>query len=528
MPASVITLRGVTALTPEGRALFTQLNLGFSSERTGLVGRNGVGKSTLLRLIAGDVKPDAGAVECSVTVVWLRQGCGATIRGTVAELFGIEAALARLARIEAGQGTLADFSAADWTLPARFESAVLGSGLDVRADTRIETLSGGQRTRLALAALLFGEPQFLLLDEPTNDLDSEGRAAVLDLLANWRGGALVVSHDRNLLGQMDCIVELTGLGATRYGGNWLHYQASKQAELAAVERDVADARKQLAATQRSAQQRVERKARSDGAGRRKRARGDAPKILLDARKERSEATGGGNARLAEARQAAAESALQTARDKVEILQALSIDFPSVGLARGKTVLELEAVTAGYAPLQPVLQDVSLSVSGPGRVALTGPNGSGKSTLVAVITGELAPLSGRVACRVDWARLDQRTGLLAEHATVLDNFRRQNPGLPDEACRGALARLGFRAAAALQEVASLSGGERLRAALACVLGGESPPQLLLLDEPTNHLDLEAIAVLEAGLRAYDGALLVVSHDEAFLDAIGIDRRISLGN
>ncbi|WP_116368618.1 ABC-F family ATP-binding cassette domain-containing protein [Parahaliea mediterranea] len=527
MPASVITLRGVTALTPEGHSLFSQLNLSLSVERTGLVGRNGVGKSTLLRLMAGDLRPDSGSIDCPLRLGWLRQGHGAATRGTVAALFGIGEDLARLARIEAGHGSLGDFSAADWTLPARFESAIAGAGLAVAADTSIDTLSGGQRTRLALAALLFKEPQYLLLDEPTNDLDRDGRRAVLQLLADWNGGALVVSHDRELLGEMDSIVELTSLGATRYGGNWQHYRAQKQAELTAIGREVADARKQLAAVQRSTQQRLERKARTDGAGRRKRARGDAPKILLDAQKQRSEASGGSSVRLGEARQAEAEQALQAARQKVEVQKPVVVELASSALAAGKTVLTLEAVNAGYDLRQPVLQQLSLALRGPERVALVGPNGAGKSTLLALVAGELEPFSGSVACQVDCARLDQRAALLQAHGTVLESFCRYHPGLAEGACREALARLGFRAAAALQPVASLSGGERLRAALACVLGGPRPPQLLLLDEPTNHLDLEAIAALEAGLGSYDGALLVASHDQAFLQAIGIERYITLG-
>jgi ATPase subunit of ABC transporter with duplicated ATPase domains len=176
----------------------------------------------------------------------------------------------------------------------------------------------------------------------------------------------------------------------------------------------------------------------------------------------------------------------------------------------------------------VISDVSLTITGPERIAVTGPNGSGKTTLLALVTGQLQPLAGRVQVLTDFALLDQRVSLLDPAESIRDNFRRLNPEADENACRAALARFMFRADAALQLAASLSGGQMLRAGLACVLGATRPPALLILDEPTNHLDIDSIQAVEAGLRAYDGALLVVSHDEAFLEAVGISRRLALSS
>jgi ATPase subunit of ABC transporter with duplicated ATPase domains len=178
------------------------------------------------------------------------------------------------------------------------------------------------------------------------------------------------------------------------------------------------------------------------------------------------------------------------------------------------------------PGQAIVQGLSFEVRGAERIALAGANGSGKSTLLHVITGALAPFEGEARVHVPFVMLDQQVGLLDPAGTIRDNFRRLNPQADENACRAALARLRFRADAALQPVGTLSGGERLRAALACVLGGAIPPQLLILDEPTNHLDIASLEAVEAGLLAYDGAILVVSHDEAFLARIGITRRLEL--
>ncbi|MBP0579722.1 ABC-F family ATP-binding cassette domain-containing protein [Labrys sp. LIt4] len=525
MPAS-ITLSHLSWSTPDGHALFSGLDLSFGPERSGLVGRNGVGKTTLLKLISGDLQPRSGRVIVHGSLGRLRQAVQVGPDETVADLFGVTDALALLARAEAGQASTEELSAADWTLETRLAAALARVGLPIEPGTALTTLSGGQRTRAGLAALVFAEPDFLLLDEPTNNLDREGRRAVIDLLAGWRGGAVVVSHDRELLEAMDAIVELTSLGANVYGGNWSQYRARKALDLAAARRDLTEAEKRLDETERKAQIATERKARKDSTGRKARAKGDAPLLLLDAKKERSEKSGGAGARLAERQQSQASETLAKARERLEILQPLSVRLAPTGLPADKVVLRLDALRFGYEPLRPVLDGLSFTLAGPQRVAVTGRNGSGKTTLLGLITGRLQPQAGSVWVLPGAALLDQEASLLDPCETIRDNFKRLNPQSDENACRSALARFMFRADAALQKAGSLSGGQMLRAGLACVLGGERPPSFLILDEPTNHLDIDAIEAVEAGLRAYDGALLVVSHDESFLDAIGISHRLEL--
>ncbi|MAQ83397.1 MAG: ABC transporter [Maritimibacter sp.] len=523
MPHS-ITLSNLSWSTPDGHSLFNGLSLTLGPERTGLIGRNGVGKSTLLRLIAAQTTPSAGTVSVTGRIGVLRQEVRPTPGETVADLFGVTDALAVLARAEAGTATVEDLSIADWTLEDRIAAALGQIGLDADAATPLASLSGGQRTRAGLAALIFDAPDILLLDEPTNNLDRDGRAAVLDLLADWRGAAVVVSHDRDVLRAVDAIVELTTLGATRYGGGYDLYRAQKDLELAAAAHDMATAERQRDEVRRAAQARAERKARTDSAGRRLRASGSQGKMLMDKAKERSEASGGASARLAETRLADAEDSPDNARSRIEVLETVKMDLPSSGLPAGRQVLTVTDLHAGYGA--PVLRALSLAVVGPERIAVTGPNGVGKSTLLKVLTGALPAMSGTAAVHVPYAMLDQSLGVLDPGMSVLDNYRARNPGDDVNAARAVLARFLFRGDAALVPAGRLSGGQMLRAGLACALGGK-PPELLILDEPTNHLDLGAIEALEAALRGYDGALLVVSHDRAFLDAVGITREVALG-
>lgn len=521
-----VTLSRLTYTGPDGQPLFSNLDLTFGTGRTGLVGRNGVGKTTLLRLMTGELVPASGSVTVIGRVGVLRQSVQPGPDDTIADLFGVRTGLDLLARAMAGAAGADELAEADWTLDARLAEALETLALDVEPDTLLSTLSGGQRTRAALAALVFDVADLILLDEPTNNLDADGRAAVADMLAQWRGAAIVISHDRDLLDRMDAIVELTSLGATTYGGNFSQYRERKALELAAVQRDLSVAERQVRDAARAAQDAREKQDKRDAGGRRKGAKGDMPKIVMGGLKRRAEATAGGLDRLAEKQADAAQIQAAEARSKIEVLSPFAVKLAPSGLPAGKVVLRASDLTGGYDPEVPVISNASLEIVGPERVAITGPNGSGKTTLLKLLTGALQPSGGNVQIGGPMALLDQQVGLLERHDTILANFQRLNPDSAINDCRSALAAFKFRNDAALQSVGTLSGGEMLRAGLACVLGGKTPPMLVVLDEPTNHLDIEAIEIVEAGLRAYDGALLVISHDRSFLENIGVTREIAL--
>jgi ATPase subunit of ABC transporter with duplicated ATPase domains len=319
---------------------------------------------------------------------------------------------------------------------------------------------------------------------------------------------------------------MTSLGATRYGGNWSRYRERRSLELAAIERDLAGAEKRVADIKLTTQVTAERKARRDVGGKKKAAKGDMPRIVTGGMKRRAENTHGANARLAERLRSQAVDEVLAARERIEILQPLSVTLPLTGLPATKVVLRVDGVTAGYRSEKPVLRDLSFEITGPERIAVTGPNGSGKTTLLSLVSGGLRSFSGTVRVPVKVSMLDQRVSVLNPALSIRDNFRLLDPEADENDCRAALARFMFRDDAALQRVGTLSGGQMLRAGLACVLGCSQPPSLLVLDEPTNNLDVDSIAAVEAGLSAYDGALLVVSHDEMFLEAIGVTRRLEL--
>lgn len=523
--SSYLTLSSLSAATPDGRTLFTDLTLSVGIERIGLVGRNGSGKSTLLRIAAGEVAPSAGSVHRRGTTGMLVQHC--RDEEVIAEALGIAAPLAMHARIERGDGTDADFDAVDWTLPAIVETAMADTGLaGLDLQRPMGSLSGGERTRIGIARLAIQRPDLLLLDEPTNNLDRAGRAAIERLVAAWPGGVLVASHDRTLLDHMDRIVELSSVGIRIVGGGWSAFAAAREAEhiRAEAERDRADAT--LRATRLAAQAAREAKDRRDKAGRAFAARGSEPKILLGAQKERAENSGGHARRLAERQTEDAARSSEAARARIEILTPLTIDLPATHLPSQAEVLVMDEATVDLGGRR--FGPWTLDIHGPERVAITGANGAGKSTLLRLATGDLAPVTGTVRRgRERTAKLDQHVGLLDDRDTILGNMRRLHPTLDSEAIHASCARFAFRNRDADRIVGSLSGGERLRAGLAAALSGPQPPWLLILDEPTNHLDIQSVEVLERALQTFDGALIVVSHDRSFLDAIGVQRSMEVG-
>jgi ATPase subunit of ABC transporter with duplicated ATPase domains len=525
--SALISVDDLSISTPDSRLLFSGLSLSVGAERLGLVGRNGCGKSTLLSVLTGAREPSGGTVRRFAACALMDQSPPVAGR-TWADGLGVAADWARLSRIEAGTPKEDDLDQVDWTLESRIAQALDQAGLPARdPDSPLEATSGGQRTRIAIARLFLQKPDLLLLDEPTNNLDAEGRALILDLVREWPGGVILASHDRELLEEMDRIVELTPAGCHLVTGGWSAFEAERAARRERVAREIETAGASLDQMRKAAQQRVERKARSDKQGRAVRREGSEDKLVLNARRQRAEGTEGRLKAVSDRQMEAAQTSLAEARAKQAAITPLSIDLPASGLAAGQKVLALEAVSCARGG-RPVLQDVSLEIRGPERIHLTGPNGGGKSTLLALAAGRLAPDRGAVFRREgEIVMLDQHAELLDREESVLENCRRANPEISAHEARALLARFAFRNEAALKKAGQLSGGERLRAGLACALGAARPPKLLILDEPSNHLDLEAIEVLEAALAGYDGALLIASHDPAFCERVGFDRAIEIG-
>jgi len=333
---------------------------------------------------------------------------------------------------------------------------------------------------------------------------------------------VMISHDRTLLELMDEIVELSPIGLAVYGGNYSHYVAAREQEQQAFQATLQGERTQAKREQREMAVQMERQQRRYARGDRNARDGSQTKLITNAQKERCENSQGKlrlNQQLAreQQQQRIADARARCAADIQRIMLP-----PETVAPNGKLVLQLNDLVLPFGHVAPI----SFTLTGPLRMAITGANGSGKSTLLQVIAGRLAPRAGEVICTVEVGWLDQHAGLEHPDRTAVQWLHESNPELPEAEARTRLAQLGIDADRVLLQTAQLSGGERLKIALAALLHAHRPPQLLLLDEPDNHLDLPSKLALEQMLGQYQGALLVVSHDDAFIEALGVDQTLHL--
>lgn len=506
---------------PNGESVFAGLDATFPDGATGLIGRNGSGKSTLLRMLAGELRPSSGSVQGPSRIGYLPQQLVLQADRTVSDVLGVANVLEALDRVTAGDGRPADFETIGdrWDLEGEIVATVerLGfSGLDL--SRRIDTVSGGEAVLLAFAGLLLAEPEVLLLDEPTNNLDRRARGLLTEAVRRWRGPLIMVSHDRELLEAVGQIAELRDGELRFFGGAFSAYQAALEVEQHAARQAVRSAEGDLKRQQRElSEMRIKLDRRQRFA---KAQAGNIPKIVANGKKRMAQVSAGKLKGGHEADVAQAKVRLDEAEETIRDDDLIRIDLRRTAVPAGRDVLLLDDVV-----LRTGVR-VTVHLRGPDRIAVVGPNGVGKTTLVDAITGAVPPVSGRVDLRVPTRVLPQRLTVLDDHETVLDGVSRLAPGADDNTLRAELARFLLDAATITRPVGSLSGGERFRASLAALLLAEPAPQLLILDEPTNNLDLDSVAQLTSALNSYQGALLVISHDEPFLADLHLTGRLPL--
>ncbi|PJN38925.1 ABC transporter [Streptomyces sp. CB02959] len=512
---------------PDDTPVFAGLSFTVGAGHTGLVAPNGSGKSTLLKLIAGELRPTAGALTVNGTIGYLPQTLPLTGEPTVAEVLGVDAVIRAIDAVESGDVGEEHFTTIgdDWDIEERTRAQLDRLGLGHLAlDRTLGTLSGGQIVSLGLAAQLLKRPDVLLLDEPTNNLDLEARHRLYDVLSDWNGSLLLVSHDRALLDRMERIAELDRGELRLYGGNFTQYQEAVRAEQEVAEKNVRNAEQELKREKREMQQARERAERRASNAARNLKNAGLPRIFAGNMKRGAQESAGRAGQMHATRVNEAQARLDEAGRAVRDEQRLVLELPDTDVPAGRTVVLGERMQIRRGERNLFAGDgVDLTIRGPERIALTGPNGAGKTTLLRMTSGELALESGDIK-RADGriAVLSQRLDLLDPDRTVAENFAVFAPRRPEAERMNLLARFLFRGPRAHLPVRVLSGGERLRATLACVLCAEPAPQLLLLDEPTNNLDLVGAGQLESALACYRGAFVVVSHDERFLARIGVDR------
>ena len=576
-----ITLDHISYAHPSEPPLFVNLSAVFSAPLTGLIGDNGCGKTTLMRLILGDLTPDSGSLAVPERMAYLPQDLGLDREQTLAELCGISEILWALQAVESGEYSpeLYDTIGDNWDVEERTLTALAtygftpGTQVDrdnpdtVRAlfARQMHSFSGGEAVIAALASLMVSDPEFILLDEPTNNLDSAAKAQLFTALEALPCPALIISHDRDLLERMHVIAELhadrQGLAHLRlFEGNYSTYRQALDTEQQAAQRRVSEAKNRVRSAHREwvhAQEIISKNMAQVW-------KDDQPDTILALAKDASRQAAAKLRVLRVGKQEQAQEEYQNAQNEVRVQEKIYAELSQQPLPAGRKVLELSRVDSRcvdsrvsretFAIQQPTKVDSlhispagadsesqqgtpaerpeHLILSGPEHLRITGANGSGKTTLLEAIAHAGDPEyrspvepAYRVEYCIEGAYIPQRITLDPE-LTLLQSVQRANPGVSEQHLRDQLARLLFRRESVHHKTSELSGGERFRAAVAQVLLADPVPQLLMLDEPTNNLDISSVDWLVQALEAYTGALIVVSHDEDFCRRIRIDRTLNL--
>ena len=576
-----ITLDHISYAHPSEPPLFVNLSAVFSAPLTGLIGDNGCGKTTLMRLILGDLTPDSGSLAVPERMAYLPQDLGLDREQTLAELCGISEILWALQAVESGEYSpeLYDTIGDNWDVEERTLTALAtygftpGTQVDrdnpdtVRAlfARQMHSFSGGEAVIAALASLMVSDPEFILLDEPTNNLDSAAKAQLFTALEALPCPALIISHDRDLLERMHVIAELhadrQGLAHLRlFEGNYSTYRQALDTEQQAAQRRVSEAKNRVRSAHREwvhAQEIISKNMAQVW-------KDDQPDTILALAKDASRQAAAKLRVLRVGKQEQAQEEYQNAQNEVRVQEKIYAELSQQPLPAGRKVLELSRVDSRcvdsrvsretFAIQQPTKVDSlhispagadsesqqgtpaerpeHLILSGPEHLGITGANGSGKTTLLEAIAHAGDPEyrspvepAYRVEYCIEGAYIPQRITLDPE-LTLLQSVQRANPGVSEQHLRDQLARLLFRRESVHHKTSELSGGERFRAAVAQVLLADPVPQLLMLDEPTNNLDISSVDWLVQALEAYTGALIVVSHDEDFCRRIRIDRTLAL--
>lgn len=563
-----ISIQQISYIHPDKEVLFSDLNFAISKgQKLGLVGNNGCGKSTLLQIIAGQLSPSSGVIVRPDDLYYIPQHFGQYDSLTIAQALRIERKQQALHAILSGDASNENFVVLDddWNIEERSIAALDLWGLgQFTLSYPMNLLSGGEKTRVFLAGMDIHHPPVILMDEPTNHLDSSGRQRLYDWVEKCRSTLLVVSHDRTLLNLLPEICELEKHQINYYGGNYEFYKEQKTLMQEALQQRIEEKEKALRIAHKVARETAERRDKQNVRGEKNHIKKGVPRIVLNALQGKSEKS---TSKLNSTHQEKAEKLTDERnqlRSSLSPTATLKTDFNSSSLHTGKILVTAKEINFGYhpnsinshiqmnneanladtgnhpSPDSNDIQDnsdfkqqlwqtpISFQLKSGDRLRIEGANGSGKTTLLKLITGQLRPQEGNLTrMEFTYVYLNQEYSIIDNRNSILEQaYAFNNRNLPEHEIKTILNRYLFPASEWDKSCRKLSGGEKMRLAFCCLMISNNTPDMFILDEPTNNLDIQSIEIITATIKNYTGTVIVISHDDYFIQEIGIEQRILL--
>ncbi|PZF72244.1 ribosomal protection-like ABC-F family protein [Taibaiella soli] len=528
----MLTLQNLTYVHPNKDLLFDNLNITINKqEKIALIGNNGIGKSTLLRIMAGILAPTSGTVKTDSKPYYIPQHFGQYNELSVAAALRIDDKLRALRAILNGDVTEKNMTLLDddWTIEERCQEALRYwdlAGLDLFQ--RMDKLSGGQKTKVFLAGIIIHEPEIVLLDEPSNHLDATSRIALYNYIESTNETLIVVSHDRTLLNLLPEVFELSKKGITAYGGNYEFYVTQKAVEANAFSEDLKSKEKALRKAKDVERESIERQQKLDARGKKKQEKAGLPTISMNTLRNNAEKSTAKTKDVHAEKVSSISDELNQLRKEMPDKDKMKIGFDDSALHIGKVLITAGDINYDYGSRPLWQQPLSFQIISGDRIAIKGTNGSGKTTLIRIILGELQPTSGTIQ-RADSSSIyiDQDYSLIDNKRTVYEQAESFNTGhLQEHEVKSKLTHFLFTKKYWDKPCSALSGGEKMRLILCCLTIKNTAPDVIILDEPTNNLDIQNIEILTAAINEYIGTIIVVSHDAYFLEQIGISREIAV--
>ena len=529
----MLTIQNLSYTHPDKNLLFSNINLIVNpNEKIALIGNNGAGKTTLLRIIAGELQPSDGMLKIDTKPYYIPQIFGQYDHLTIADALGVNQKLKALHEILNGNISEKNYDLLndDWTIEERCTTALNEwqlSGLDL--SQKIETLSGGQKTKIFLAGISIHQPELALLDEPSNHLDISGRQCLYDFIQNTKCTLIVVSHDRKLLNHLNMVCELSRQGITVYGGNYDFYKEQKQIKANALAQNIKSKEKALKKAREKERETIERRQKLDARAKKNLGKAGLPRIVANTWRNSAEKSTAKIEGMHSEKTGNISQELQELRSSLPETGKMKFGLDHSGLHEGKILFKATGINFSYEHKEYVWNEpLSLQITSGERIAIKGSNGSGKTTLINVILGNLTPQTGTVAVTESRSvYIDQDYSLINNKLKIYEQAQQFNTSaLHEHEVKIRLNRFLFTKEDWDKPCTTLSGGERMRLMLCCLSIADQSPDIIVLDEPTNNLDIQNIEILTKAINEYKGTLLSISHDETFLEQINIERVIEL--